>query len=72
MIITAYTIKEQGLFNLKILHQPKNYENFLRIGVIKDEEILVEILNKAIEQITSNEIQTIVNKWVSNKISRGC
>ncbi|MEZ4693990.1 MAG: transporter substrate-binding domain-containing protein [Aliarcobacter sp.] len=67
LIITAYTIKEQGLFNLKILHQPKNYENFLRIGVIKDEEILVEILNKAIEQITSNEIQTIVNKWVSIK-----
>ena len=70
LIITAYTIKEKGLFNLKILHQPKNYENFLRIGVIKDEEILVGILNKAIEQITSDEIQTIVNKWVSIKYQK--
>ena len=70
MIITAYTIKEKGLFNLKILHQPKNYENYLRIGVLKDENILVGIFNKAIEQISHDEMQIIVNKWVSIKYQK--
>ena len=67
MIISAYTIKEKGFFNLKILNQPKNYENYLKMGVVKDEPILVDILNKAINTITKDDIQNIVNKWVSIK-----
>ena len=70
MIISAYTIKEKGFFNLKILNQPENYENNLRMGVIKDEAILVNILNKAINTITKDDIQTIINKWVSIKYEK--
>ncbi len=70
MIISAYTIKEKGFFNLKILNQPKNYENNLKMGVIKDEDILVDILNKAINTLTKDDIQNIVNKWVSIKYEK--
>ena len=70
MIISAYTIKEKGLFNLKIINQPKNYENYLRMGIIKDEDILKDILNKAIITLTKDDIQNIVNKWVSIKYEK--
>lgn len=70
MIISAYNIKENGFFNLKILYQPKDYENHLRIGVIKDESILRDILNKAILTISEDDIQNIVNKWVSIKYEK--
>ena len=70
MIITAHTIKEKGLFNLKILAQPENYENQLRIGVIKNESILVDILNKGISEITPEEMEIIVNKWVAIKYEK--
>lgn len=70
MIISAYTIKEKGFFNLKIVNQPQNYENHLRIGVIKDEIILKDILNKAVNTLTKEDIQNIVNKWVSIKYEK--
>ena len=70
MIISAYTIKDKGYFNLKIVNQPQNYENHLRIGVIKDEVILKDILNKAVNTLTKEDIQNIVNKWVSIKYEK--
>ena len=70
MIVSAYTIKEKGFFDLKILNQPKNYENNLRIGVRNDESILTDILNKAINTLTKDDIQTIVNKWISIKYEK--
>ena len=48
LIIAAYTIKKEGLFNLKIAGQLPNYTNHLRIGVTKDEPMLRDILNKGI------------------------
>ncbi len=65
MIITAYTIKKNGLFNLKIIGQPKGYENYLRIGVRNDEPILRDILNKAIITITQKDTDDIVNEYVT-------
>ena len=70
MIISAFNIKEKGFFNLKILNQPENYENHLRIGVIKDEPVLKDILNKAIVTLTKEEIQNIINKWVAIKYEK--
>mgnify|MGYP000851125610 FL=1 len=70
MIISAYTIKEKGFFNLKILNQPINYENNLKMGIIKDEVTLVNILNKAINTITKDDVQKITNKWVSIKYEK--
>ena len=65
MIVAAYTIKKEGLFNLKIIGQPKGYENKLRIGVRKDEPILRNILNKGILTITEDDTQGIINKHVT-------
>ena len=70
MIITAYTIKKNNLFNLKIVNQPKGYENYLRIGVIKDNFTLVNILNKAIFHMDKKEIEDIINKWVVIKYEK--
>ena len=70
MIITAYTIKKNGLFNLKIVGEPKGYENNLRIGVRLDEPILKDILNKAIRTITQKDIDDIINKYVTIVIEK--
>ena len=70
MIIAAYTIKKNGLFNLKIIGEPKGYENNLRIGVRLDEPILRDILNEAIKTITQKDIDNIVNKYVTIVIEK--
>ncbi|MFY4748627.1 transporter substrate-binding domain-containing protein [Aliarcobacter butzleri] len=70
LIITAYTIKKNGLFNLKIVGEPKGYENNLRIGVRNDEVILKNILNKAIVTITQKNLDDIVNKYVTIVIQK--
>lgn len=65
MIVAAYKIKKNGLFNLKILNQPKGYENHLSIGVLKDDLTLLQILNKGIKTLTKKDIEKIVNSYVS-------
>lgn len=65
LIVTAYTIKKDGLFNLKIVGKPTEYSNYLRIGVLKDEIILKDILNRAVATITKKDIDKIVNNHVS-------
>jgi two-component system, NarL family, sensor histidine kinase EvgS len=71
LIVSAFAIKENGYFNLDILNQPNGYENYLKIGVQKDDLILVDILNKAIQTITEDDIKNIVNKWVAIKYEKG-
>lgn len=70
MIIAAYTIKKNGIFNLKIIGEPKDYENNLRIAVRLDEPIIRDILNKAIKTITQDEIDEIVNNYVTIVIEK--
>jgi polar amino acid transport system substrate-binding protein len=70
LIISAYTIKEHSLFNLKILLKPKEFENELKIGVQKNEDILKSILNKGIASITQDDRNKIINKWVIVKYEK--
>jgi len=65
LIIAAYTIKKQGLFNLKVAGQLPGYDNHLRIGVVKSEPMLRGILDKAVASITPTERGQIVNQHVS-------
>jgi len=65
LIIAAYTIKKEGLFNLKIAGQLPDYTNQLRIGIVKEDPILRDILNKGINTITPHERWQIINKHVS-------
>ncbi|MBN1840334.1 MAG: diguanylate cyclase [Campylobacterales bacterium] len=67
LIVSAYTIKNEGMFNLKIAGQFPDYINELRIGVIKSEPLLRDILDKAIATISEDERREIVNKYVSIK-----
>ncbi len=65
LTIAAYTIRNQGLFNLKIAGQaPDEYTNRLRIGVLKNEPMLRDILNKGIATILPREREAIVNRHI--------
>jgi diguanylate cyclase (GGDEF)-like protein len=71
LIMAAYTIKEEGLFNLKISGQLPDYTNELRIGVVKSEPALAEILDKGVSLITNSERQEIVNRHIYIKAETG-
>ena len=70
LIVAAYTIRKEGLFNLKINNKLEGFTNYLRIGVLKSEPMLRDILNKGIATITENERQEIINRHISIKMER--
>ncbi len=70
LIVAAYAIKKEGLFNLKISGQLDDYTNQLRIGVQKDEKILRDILDKGVGTLTAQEREAISNKHVSINVLR--
>ena len=65
LTMAAYTIKKQGLFNLKIAGQAPNYTNQFRIGVIKTEPRLRDILNKGVTTVSPQEVRQTVNDFIS-------
>jgi diguanylate cyclase (GGDEF)-like protein len=70
LIVAAYAIKKEGLFNLKISGQIPDYVNQLRIGVLKDEHVLRDILDKGVQTITAQEREAIANKHVAIKVQQ--
>lgn len=61
--VAAYTIRKGGWFSLKIAGQaPEDYTNHLRIGVLKSEPMLRDILDKGIATITPQEREEIATK----------
>lgn len=68
LIVAAQTIKEGGWFNLKISGQIPGYGNQLRMGVLKSEETLRDILDKGVAQLTALERRQIVDRHVSLKV----
>jgi diguanylate cyclase (GGDEF)-like protein len=71
LIVAAYAIKKEGLFNLKISGQIPEYVNMLRIGVLKSEPVLKGILDKGVQTITAQEREAIANKHVAIKVQQG-
>lgn len=69
LTVAAYTIKNEGWFNLKISGEIPSYSNKFRIGVVKSKPELVDILNKAVKTITPFETREIINKHVSITLS---
>lgn len=64
--VAAYTIRKAGLFNLKIAGQaPERYINHLRVGVLKTEPRLRDILDRGIATISARERQAIINRHVN-------
>jgi ABC-type amino acid transport substrate-binding protein len=70
LVMSAYTIKNDGIFNLKIIGWPEGYENHLRIGVRNDEAILKDIFNKAIANIKKEEVETILDKYTKLEVKK--
>ncbi len=71
LTVAAYTLRSEGLFNLKIAGQaPERFTNRLRMGVLKDEPQLRELLNRAIATMSARERQAIVNRHVNITVVR--
>ena len=71
LIVAAYTIKREGWFNLKISGQVPGYGNQLRIGVLNDEVMLRDILNRGVASITPLERQHIVDRHIVINMTTG-
>ncbi|MBP9612885.1 MAG: transporter substrate-binding domain-containing protein [Sulfurospirillum sp.] len=71
MIAAAYSIKKEGLFNLKISGEPVGYEHIIRLSVMHDELMLLTLLNKAIATLSQEEKELSVNKHITIKIEKG-
>ncbi len=71
LIVAAYTIKKEGLFNLKISGQLPEFANALRIGVLKDEVLLRDILDKGVQTLTEQEREGVSNKHAAVNIQHG-
>ncbi|MDD3343269.1 MAG: transporter substrate-binding domain-containing protein [Sulfurospirillaceae bacterium] len=59
--IMSYTIRKQGLLNLKISAVLEEYKNIFKIGVVGNNEVLRDLLNKGIEALSTTEKEEIVN-----------
>lgn len=68
LIVAAYTIKKNGWFNLKINSQLPGYENNLRIGVVKSDPLLRDLLNKGIATLSEQEKNKIIDRHIEIKM----
>lgn len=68
LIVAAYTIKKQGLFNLKIAGRVPDYTNHLRMAVSSGDGVLRDILDKGVVTLTDEERDHIVNAYVTIKV----
>lgn len=71
LIVAASTIRNEGLFNLKIAGQMPEHANQLRIGVVHSEPLLRNILDKGVRTITPQERERIINQHVAIKVQMG-
>jgi len=71
LTVAAYTIRREGWFNLKIAGQVASLDNQFRIGVLKSEPVLRDILNKAIATITPVELYQIANRHAPILVESG-
>ncbi len=66
LTVAAFTIRKEGLFNLKIAGQaPNGFANCLCIGVLKSEPRLRDILDKGIATLTPSQREEIINRHVN-------
>ena len=68
LTVAAFTIKQEGWFNLKIAGQVEGFDNLFRIGVLHSEPLLRDLLNLAIASLTPAEVNAIVNRHVPIRI----
>ena len=69
LAVSAYTIRKQGLFMLKIAGHLPGFDNQLRMGVRLDQPMLLSILDKGVSAITPQERERILNQHVVINVS---
>ncbi|MGB3752097.1 MAG: diguanylate cyclase [Arcobacteraceae bacterium] len=67
--VAGYLIQKHSLVDLKISGELE-FDLNLSIATRNDEPLLHDIMQKALDSISENKIQTIIGKWISIKISR--
>lgn len=71
LIGAAYTIRKEGLFNLKIAGQLPDYTNQYRIGVAQNDVLLRDILDKGVATLTPQEREAVWSRHVSVTVEQG-
>ena len=61
---TAYSIKQQGFFNLKISGQVEGVDTLFRIGMPRNDSTLLTLPNKGIQSISLGEREAILNRYI--------
>ena len=61
--IMSHTLRKQGLLNLKIAGILDEFQNVYRIGIVNNNELLRDVLNKGIQNLSLREKETIINKY---------
>ncbi len=67
LAVASYLINTLGLSNLKVSAPTPWKNNKLSMGVRSDEPLLLSIIQKALNSITIEEMQSITQKWISIK-----
>jgi len=70
-MVAAHAIRKEGLFNLKIAGHVPEFTNHLRIGVIRSEPVLRDILDKGVNTLTQQEREAISNRHVAIQVQQG-
>lgn len=66
LALCSYTISELGLNNVKITGKSE-FDTKLALGIQKDIPVLLSILNKSINNISREQQQVILNRWIKGK-----
>ena len=70
MHLISSKIHEMGLYDLKIAGQTP-YKEFFRVGVNPEYPELLSIIDKAIDDLSPQEINSIVRQWISIRYEQG-
>ncbi|MCG5509757.1 diguanylate cyclase [Ectothiorhodospira lacustris] len=65
LIVAAYTIRQDGWFNLRISGMQADYVNLLRIGVRRDDPMLHALLDAGVRSISQSEREAIINRHIN-------
>lgn len=70
LALAAYSIKQQGLFNLKLSGKVEGVESIFRVGITQNNTVLRDILNKGIQSISLREREAIVNRYIPSIVQQ--
>ena len=70
LLVAAYTIRQEGWFNLKVAGYAPDYTNFFRIGLLPEHTVWRDQLNQAIATLTPAEVDQIINRYVHIEVQQ--